>query len=92
MMSFDDERKKRDRRSSFVAPERAKARALFYTLVLIYILWSNTHKSLFSKKGEGKSPTPYKKKIPFKKEFRVYVLYFFLDEGRNYKAPPRASF
>ena len=68
MMSFDDESKKRDRRSSFVAPESAKAqkRALLHISIDIYS--GATHVFVFFKR-EKENPLP--KKIPFKKEFRV---------------------
>ena len=87
MMSFDDdeEKKERDRRSSFVAPlERAKARALFLHIsVLIYILWSKTHKT-FVVFQKGEKENPLQKKSPSTKKslgFRYSI--FFLDEGRK---------
>jgi len=80
MMSFDDESKKRDRRSSFVAPESAKAqkRALLHISIDIYS--GATTRVCFPAKGRRK--IPYQKKSPSKKSlgFRYSI---FLDEGRK---------
>ena len=65
--------------------KRKSARALLHIIIDIYS--GATHVFVFFKR-EKENPLP--KKIPFKKEFRVYI-FFLKEEKKNFEAPSRAS-